>query len=187
MNEILETECKIINSEQQPIKKSSKLSKSSKSSKSSDSSESSESLESFEESFEKVLIENCDKNLINKIILIDGSECDYIPCTLNGNIKLDIMVSKANYGPYLYYRIKCDRPLKKSSLLHPFNKIETDYIKRLESSEIEIGEVVADNEMIRKMFEFLSMSDEELEKHTGHKHTTCYRTSIIKSIIQFWD
>lgn len=129
------------------------------------------------ESFESEIIKNCDENIINKTIIINDTKND---------IKLDIMVSKANYGLYLYYRIKCDTPMK-NSYLHPFAKISIDYITQLESGEIEIAEVVADNEMIRKMFEYLSMDDIELKKHTGNSHHTQYRSAIINCITQLWD
>jgi hypothetical protein len=142
------------------------------------------------ESFENIIIKNCDEDIINKTVIIDIPQNHYITYEEipKKNIRMDVMVSKANYGPYLYYRIKCDKDLDCSPSLHPFSKVDNNqYVNKLNSGGIEIGEVVADNEMIRKMFEYLSMDDDELDKYTGNKHSACYRASIINSIVQFWD
>lgn len=143
------------------------------------------------ESFEHTIINNCDEDIINKTVTLDVSQNYYITYenenTQKKIINMDVMVSKANYGPYLYYRIKCDEDLEYSPSLHPFAKVDNEYVTKLNSGGIEIAGIVADNEMIRKMFEYLSMDDVELDKYTGNIHCACYRASIINSISQFWD
>lgn len=111
---------------------------------------------------------NCDECLIDKTINIDIT---------HGYINMTIKVYKANYGQYLYYYIYCDE----STGTHPFMDINI-YV-----NENSIGEVVADNTLTRLMFDYLSMNDEELSKHTGHKHQFYYRLYIINNLVHLWD
>lgn len=147
-----------------------------------------EITQSFVNSVEKSLSEPIEtwnetmtKNSVEKIInteLFTGSEDDGIE-----PIKLSVSVNKAKYGNYLYYNIKCDTPLEKDNAfcIHPFRLVAD----RVEDNHI--GEVTADNEMIRKMFEFIIMPDEELRKRSGTTSVVEYRAMIIQAINLFWD
>ncbi len=143
----------------------------------------------YQRSFEEIIIDKCKENIINKTIIIDTSDNDYIPSKKTKSIstQLTILVSKADDEPYLYYIMKCNQNPRDSLMLHPFRHIEKDEIKLLKTGDYEIAGIVADNLMIRKMFEYAAMSDEELAKHSGNKHQSCYRASIIQAIDGLWD
>ena len=131
------------------------------------------------ESFDKDINENCDNIIYNKIIIICGS--------FSMDIKLDILVGQATNNPYLYYRIKCNKITENNFISHPFRKLPIDCITSLKSGEVEIGEVIADNELVRKMFEYLMMDDEELQKYIGSALPISYRSTLINTIFQLWD
>lgn len=125
--------------------------------------------------FEETIKEFCNENVLNRTI-----ETSTDPTNLT---KMTVILDKANYGNYLYYRIICDRHCIDAFDMHPFVRL-TD---KCHKNVTEIKEVVADNEMIRKMFEFFVMSDADLRKVSGNTGPLCYRASIIESIILFWD
>jgi len=96
---------------------------------------------------------------------------------------MTVKLDKANYGNYLYYRIICDIPYEGSNnpfAIHPFMRLEYE-------NKTEIGNVIADNEMVRKMFDFLVMPDIELAKYSGNSSPISYRASIIECISLLWD
>lgn len=97
-------------------------------------------------------------------------------------VKMHISVNKGNYGNYLHWTVKCDKPTGHGAfIVHPFRLVMEDV------TNDEIGEVIADNEMIRKMLEHLSMTDEELIKHIGTSSVIEHRGRIIKALTLFWD
>lgn len=104
-------------------------------------------------------IQSCDEHVLNTTMYLKP----YRWC----NVKL--IADKANYGDYLHYQISCieedDIPIFKT-------------IFDLDDSIM--YNVVADNTLIRKMLEYLTMSDEELDQHTGHICIEDYRVKIIK-------
>lgn len=125
--------------------------------------------------FEETMNKYCHETIIDKIIDTDN--------TYENSIKLHVIVKAANYSKFLYYRIICDKLYEYKFDMHPFMKLCLNGMK----NTYEICEIVADNEMIRKMFEFLVMPDEELQKYCGTESPIGYRSTIIYSLYQFWD
>jgi len=144
-----------------------------------DSKESSESeLENI--SFDDTIREKC-------VIWIDKSL--EIDSGTYGTIKFDILVGKANYGEYLYYRLRCDKLMENNFLSHPFIKLGQWDIQTSKNNENEIdtGNVVADNKLTRQIFKFLSMSDQELKKYAKNATPLSYRITLIETINRLWD
>ncbi|QKF94744.1 hypothetical protein QKU48_gp1286 [Fadolivirus algeromassiliense] len=125
--------------------------------------------------FEDQIKEVCNENIINATFETDT--------TCGKMIKMSVTLDKANYGNYLYYRIVCDCPCKGPFDVHPFMRV----VDKNHHDFSEMGEVVADNPMVRKMFEFLVMPDDELVKHSGNTSAIGYRACIISCIEQLWD
>jgi hypothetical protein len=142
-------------------------------------------------SWKKSIAKNCNDKIIDKELytavggLVSTGEKKFI--------KMSVTVYKANYGHYLYWNIECNPPVKKSNTFeHPFrlvdSSINNDLVCEVDGVDIDwVGEIVADNEMVRKMLEFLTMPDEELMKYTGNTTPIEYRSRIIKSISLLWD
>jgi hypothetical protein len=118
------------------------------------------------------------ENIINTTIKVD--------CTSNQFVQMTIKVDKANYGNYLYYDIRCHQPYKNNKCEHPFFKLNTVLYDDTNCIGF-IGNVVADNELTRTLFRFLSMPDEELATHCGNTHQIYYRAHIIACISNLLD
>jgi hypothetical protein len=137
------------------------------------------SLKEPRKSFEEQIKDVCNETIIDKTIEIENDHDE--------PMKMTVKVHKANYGKYLYYRIIVDKPCKNEFDSHPFSQVFKLLGSELEESKLEIGEVVADNEMMRNMFNYLAMEDEDLEDHTGNTSCMKYRSAIIKTITLLWD
>ena len=127
--------------------------------------------------FEEKTKEVSRETIIDKTITLDNQQGQMI----NMRVTLD----KANYGNFLYWNVVCDAPCTGPFHVHPLRNVceKDDY-----GSLTQIGEVIADNEMIRKMFEFLTMDDDKLLELIGTCFCTVgYRARIIHAISLFWD
>jgi hypothetical protein len=126
--------------------------------------------------FDEQIEESCQEKIIDAFVMTNNEQ--------GKNIKMNVLVAKANYGSYLYWKVVCDSPCTGPFDVHPFRKIcrKKDF-----NNLLDIGEVIADNELMRKMFEFLIKPDDELELLVGHTSPTDYRASIIQAINFFWD
>ena len=124
-------------------------------------------------SFCEIIKEMCNENIVNTTI--ETRTEDKI-------IKMTVTLDHANYGNYLYWRVVCDTPIT-ALFDHPLRKCDADDIV----NGNEVGEVVADNELIRMMIKFLAMPDKELRKYSGNVAPIGYRACILASLTQFWD
>lgn len=117
----------------------------------------------------------CDEIIIDKNI---KTFCQY------DYVNMHVVVGKANYGEYLCWHITCDRPCKNYFDVHPFRLIcdEKDYNKTTDE-----GEIVPNNDLLLKMFEHITKTDEELSSLTGTTSVAEYRAKVIKSLTFFWD
>lgn len=139
------------------------------------------------ETWEQKIAGSCNESIINKTITIYDCHGN----NPNRSMDMTIKVDHANYGAYLYYQIICSKPFEDLPVIqvnenyHPFQFIDNSNI--IKKGQYEIGEIVADNPLMRLMFQFLSMTDEELDKHCGNNTTLHYRAVIISTITQLWD
>lgn len=124
--------------------------------------------------WDESIAKNCNEKIIDATVTTSDAESVF---------KLSISAHKANYGNYLYWKVSCDVPLNKEDkyCYHPFMMVADDV------NDNYVGEVVADNEMIREMFKTLSMTDEDLASRIGSGSIITYRARIIKAISFFWD
>ena len=99
----------------------------------------------------------------------------------NEEITMRVTLDKSDYGEFLYWRVILDK-IPKNTMENPFKRCDSEYI-----NEKEIGEVVADNKLMRTLFEFLVMPDELLQKYSGNNAPIEYRSAIIAAIMNFWD
>ena len=129
-----------------------------------------------QENYNDIIKKVCCENIIDQTINMDN--------TVGDIIKMRLTVNKANYGNYLYWKIICDIPCKNSLHPHPLRMIcqNDDF-----SKTTEFAEVVSDNDLMRKMFEYLCKSDDELNQLIGSDVCVEYRARIIKAITFFWD
>lgn len=135
-----------------------------------------ESLKEPSETFEDQIKEFCNENVIDKTIEINLNR--------ESVIKMRVTLDKANYGNYLYYRVICDKLCENEFDDHPFSNVPNNHDRH---NNLEIGNVVADNKMMREMFNVLAMTDNELEKICGHCTPNYYRSNIINCIETLWD
>lgn len=100
---------------------------------------------------------------------------------------LTVKAYKSNYGEdykYIYWYVSCDKPYNnKPFTVHPFRFVNDD----VDEDNNCIWEVVVDNEMMRKIIETLSMSDEDLAMISGYAHPIEYRARLIKVLKDLWD
>lgn len=101
-----------------------------------------------------------------------------------GSFMLTVKVYRATYGNYLNYYIACDVPWKpKPFIEHPFRQLNCEVTDEITN----VSEVVADNDFIRCLFQYLTMPDDELTPKIGHTSPVEYRACLIRSLQYFWD
>jgi hypothetical protein len=126
-------------------------------------------------SFDESVKRKCYPEPILQTTLTSTMICD----NSTDSYHLTVRVYRATYGPYLYYSIRCDVPWTGSNhRIHPFGQL--CYID-IEVTD-ELWNVVADNDLVRRILEYIAMPDEQLEQKTGHKHQRCYRAKLIETI-----
>lgn len=101
--------------------------------------------------------------------------------------KLTIQAYRATYGTYLYYSISCNIPWTEvEQWEHPFHALELhSWAGSTETTEI--WNVVADNDLVRRMLEYLAMPDSELSPKIGNSGPLGYRAHLIRTLHDLWD
>ena len=71
-------------------------------------------------------------------------------------------------------------------------KIKNNIIKKLNLYDNMIesyyeGEIIHKNSLTEQLISYMLLSDEELEKFSGHVMTECYRLNLINTIKLLWD
>lgn len=90
---------------------------------------------------------------------------------------------------YLYWYFKCTKnsvPLEDCdlcSVFHPFKYIEDG----MTDQTVEFWNIIADNDLVRTVINYIAMSDEELSKLCGNIHVVEYRSQLIRFIYNIWD
>jgi hypothetical protein len=137
-------------------------------------------MQDDKKSWSDTIWEECSECLLSKELDTEHSEVFH----------LRIELWKANYGTehgngYLYCRIVCDKPLEKAKWrFHPFRCLKD---RSLSGDKTEYGEVIADNDYARTLFDWICMEDSELEGFTGSNTPECYRARLIGQIHGLWD
>lgn len=95
---------------------------------------------------------------------------------------LKIQAYQSNYenGKFLYWYVECDIPCTEiNSHNHPLKYIGNNLDKT--------WGIIADNDLVRLILQYLTLSDKELNKKCGHVDQMEYRASLIRALDQLWD
>ena len=99
---------------------------------------------------------------------------------------LRVRAYQSNYegGKFLYCYIGTDVPyLPRTHRNHPLKHLDLDDTKEIS----EKWEIVADNDLVRMIIKYLSMSDQELKEKCGRVHQMEYRATLIQTLQNLWD
>ena len=100
------------------------------------------------------------------------------------NLRVRAYQSKYEEGKFLHYYVGCNVPYHKEMWqYHPLKFVE--FSDQTEISEI--WEIVADNEFVRTILKFLTMSDLELQTKCGRVNQIEYRATLIQTLQNLWD
>lgn len=100
--------------------------------------------------------------------------------TKNGEIVI-LMTLLVFVGNGIFcWKISCDKEFSGKDLeLHPF--------RTCTPKNNEIWGNIADNQLSRTFFQYLSMSDSDLDQKSGDVPAIEYRARIISALLLFWD
>jgi hypothetical protein len=118
--------------------------------------------------------EKCEETILEKEITVG------IP---DKEMKLFIKANRRDYGPFIAYGITTSEPcVGMPSELHPLSMVDA-----LSHPVAYISDIVPDNEMMRKILNYISLDDDELEKLFPKGHPLDTRARLIYSLEIFFD
>jgi hypothetical protein len=117
------------------------------------------------------LVQNCKGDKVYDVELYTRND------HVSQQYKLSVLVKQPKYDVHYHWNVKCD--VKYYGAGHPFEYV-FEYV--VDNS---VGNVVASNEMTKKIFEFLVMPDEKLKHLTGCDTIIQYRSKIIAALMSF--
>lgn len=105
---------------------------------------------------------------------------------LGSGITFHLEAHKCNYGQYIYWIAKTDRPMcGPYDTVHPFWGIYNSRPEVLDACYA--AAIVADNDITRCILHNLSLADEDLTKKTGQSTPEDYRAHMLAFLGNLWD
>lgn len=104
-------------------------------------------------------------------------------------LKLRTAKYVANNCGVVAYVLVTNQPITKDRCCgHPFEYVEFDDISiTVDTNELVIGEINADNIVMDALFKLIMQDDSTLSSNSGMTEVHCYRSKLIKQLHDLWD
>jgi hypothetical protein len=103
-------------------------------------------------------------------------------------VNLEIYAAKLNYGEFIGFVIKVDKPLPSCRPEpHPFKLFDKDDIATTVDGRLEFGQIISYNDTMVSLLKDLVLPDDELSTKYSDNHPLETRARIIYGLGLFWD
>jgi len=103
-------------------------------------------------------------------------------------VNLQIYAAKLNYGPYIGFVVKVNKPLPSCWVdPHPFKLFDKNDITTTADGWLEVGQIISYNDTMVSLLKDLILSDDELSTKYSNNHPLETRARIIYGLSLFWD